>query len=447
MTQFAWLLALIVSLPAVIVAQTTLNDFARGAEIRAEEGGTIFRVLLPDDVYDTTTRTDLADLRVINGAGESVPHALRGTPRPPADSEWRDVPSFPMKEQTGVAATTQVRIGRDGSVLAVTGDSTGGRVTTSYLLDASALEAPIDRVALAWEAGPGVTFLAPVSVQGSDDLNRWRTIVASAAVAQLQRDGFGLSQNEIGLPASSERIKYLRISWPKEMSAVVVRSARVRLSAGVPRPEIRWKTLSAGEVDAAGVAYYDARATAPVQYIDLELADPTDVATVTVRSSGNPSSAWVTRHVGLFYSLQQPGGTIRSEFARSSPSMDRYWRLETTREGGWKKDRAPRLKVGWHPLELVFLAQGPRPYTLAYGSSRVGPSEAPVDSLLASLDEADRASQVRLATVGESRTLGGPAALEPVLPWRRIALWGVLVAAVAALAFLATRVLRETKQA
>ena len=57
--------------------------------------------------------------------------------------------------------------------------------------------------------------------------------------------------------------------------------------------------------------------------------------------------------------------------------------------------------------------------------------------------EADRASQVRLATVAESRTLGGPAALEPVLPWRRIALWGVLGAAVTALAFLATRVMRE----
>jgi hypothetical protein len=440
------LLVLIVSLPVVVVAQTTLNDFARGVEIRADEGGTIFRVLLPDDVYDTTTRSDLADLRVVNAAGESVPHALRRAPRPSADTEWRAVPSFPMKEQRGLAATTQVRIGRDGSVLAVTGDSTGSRVTTSYLLDASALEVPIDRVSLAWEAGPGVSFLAQVGVQGSDDLNRWRTIVASAAIAQMQRDGFGLSRNEIELPASSERIKYLRISWPKEMSAVVVKSARVRLSAGVPRPEIRWKTLSAGEVDAAGVAHYDARAMAPVQYIDIEFADPTDVGTITVRSRGNPASAWVTRHVGLFYALQESGGTIRSEFARTAPSMDRYWSLETTREGGWKKDRAPSLKVGWHPLELVFLAQGPRPYTLAYGSTRVGPSEAPVDSLLASLDDVDRASQVRLATVAESRTLGGPAALEPVLPWRRIALWGVLVAAVTALALLAMRVLRDTKR-
>jgi hypothetical protein len=95
----------------------------------------------------------------------------------------------------------------------------------------------------------------------------------------------------------------------------------------------------------------------------------------------------------------------------------------------------------------VFLAQGPRPYTLAYGSTRVGPSEAPVDSLLASLDEAGRESQVRQATVGEPRTLGGAAALEPVLPWRRIALWGALVAAVAALAFLAARAFRDTKRA
>ena len=92
---FVWLSVLIVCLPAPVVAQT-LNDFARGAEIRADEGGTIFRVLLPDDVYDTTTRTDLADLRVVNAAGESVPHALRPTPRPSADTEWRAGPSFPF---------------------------------------------------------------------------------------------------------------------------------------------------------------------------------------------------------------------------------------------------------------------------------------------------------------------------------------------------------------
>jgi hypothetical protein len=437
------LLVLIVSLPVVVVAQTTLNDFARGAEIRVDEGGSVHRVLLPDDVYDTTTRTDRGDLRVINGAGESVPHALRRAPRPSANAEWQTVPSFAMSERTGVAATTQVRIGRDGTVLAVTSDGTGSRVTTSYLLDASALKVPINRVSLTWEVAPGVTFLARVSVQGSDDLNRWQTMVPSAALAQLQHEGYGLVQSEIELPASSERVRYLRISWPKELSAVVVTSARVRLSTGVPRPEIRWKTLSAEEVDPAGVARYDARATAPVEYLDIEFADPTDAATVTVRSRPDSASAWVTRHVGLFYSLQDSGGSIRSVFTSSSPSIDRYWSLETTREGGWKKDRAPRLKLGWHPAELVFLAQGPRPYTLAYGSTRVGPSEAPVDALLANLDDTDRASQVRQATVGESRSLGGAAALEPVLPWRQIALWGVLVAAVAALALLAVRTLRE----
>jgi hypothetical protein len=432
-----------VCLPVIVLAQSSLNEFARGAAIHAE-GGSIFRILLPEDVYDTATRPDLGDIRVLNAAGDAVPHTLRTAPRPAdPEAEWRVVPSFPMTEpQTGASAKTQVRVGPDGTVLEVSGDTTSALGTTAYLVDVSGLDDVLTRVALSWQAAPDVTFLARASVQGSDDLNSWRTLVPSAALAQLRRDSNTLTQNEIELPAGA-RAKYLRISWPKELAAVTLTSVRVRPRLAEAQAEIRWRTLTSDGLEPSGAARYDARALLPIQYVDIEFVDPTDTATVTVRSRPTSSSEWTPRHRGLFYSLRESDSVIRNAPVAVVQTTDRYWTAETASEGGWKAERTPRLKVGWHPHELVFLAQGAPPYTLVYGSASAGAADAPVDALLATMDEAERASRIRLATLDAPRTLGGADALKPALPLRQVALWAVLIVAVGALAFLAMRLFRD----
>lgn len=443
-----WLI--VMCAPMLVHAQASRSDFARGAEIRTEAGESLFRVVLPDDVYDTVARPDLGDIRVLNAAGESVPHTLREVPRPGVrEADWRAVPSFPMTEtQSGAAARTHVRVGADGAVLEVTNDKAPGRATTAYLIDASGVDEAVARVSLTWEAAAGTTFLVPISVVASNDLTNWHTVVSSAALAQLQRDSFTLTKDEIELTGGGDRSKYFRVSWPKELAAVALKSVRVRPPSSVVEREIRWRTLSPDRIDPAAVAQYQTRAFLPIEYLDLEFADGTDATSVTVRSRPDPSAAWVTRYTGLFYVLQAATGVIHNADARIDVTRERFWSVETTREGGWKT-RAPRLKVGWHPHELLFVARGTGPFTLAYGSGRVGPADAPVDELLASLDSTVRAKQIREATLGEPRTLGGADALKPgptPIPWKSVVLWGVLIVAVGALAVMATRLFKESER-
>jgi hypothetical protein len=444
------LLALIAAMlcaPCAAWAQSP-SDFARGADIRADGVGTIVRVLLPDEVYDTTTRVDLGDVRVFNARGDVVPHTIREAPRPAStQGDWRAVPSFPLTEtQPGSAMKTRVRIGAGGTVLEVVNAAAPDQAVTAHLVDASALTEPVGRVRLEWDAPPQTTFLSGISILGSDDLDAWRPIVGSAAIAQMRRDEYTLQQNEIELPASVGRVKYLRVSWPTELAGVALKAVRVRPQPTSPEREVRWRTLTAERVE-AGTATYESRAWLPTEYVDLEFVDSTDAALVTVRSRTTASADWVSRHSGLFYSLDDPQGAVHSQRARIVRTTDRYWSAETSRVGGWRSDRAPRLRLGWHPHELVFLAQGPAPYRLAYGSARVGPTDAPVDTLLVRLREEDLTKQVRLATVGPSQNLGGPDVLAPPPPWRRIVLWAVLVVAVGALALLAARLFRDTQTA
>jgi hypothetical protein len=437
---------IVLCLQACARAQVTTNDFARGAEIR-EGGGTIFRLALPDDVYQTVTRPDLGDLRVLNASGMAVPHTLREAPVPASeDAEWRTVPSFPMTYvQSASGARTQVRVDAKGAVLEVT-NGADRRLTTAYLVDASGLEQPATRIALTWQAAPEVTFLAHVSVQGSDDLDRWRTLVPSAAIAQLKRESYTLNQSEIELPATG-RVKYLRISWPRELAAVTLTGVRVLPRANDRQPETHWKTFGAEHVDSAGAALYDTRGVFPVQYVDVEFVDAADVARINVRSRPAAESDWMLRHTGLFYALRESNDALRSRPARILRIADRYWRLDAGREGNWTHDTAPRLKLGWHPHEIVFVARGPAPYMLVYGSGRVSATDAPVDALLASLGESDLASRVGQATLGDAHDLGGASALSVAPPYRRLALWGILVVAVVALGFVALRTFRETNTA
>jgi hypothetical protein len=428
--------------PMVVLGQHAPTDFARGAGIRAE-GGSLLRVQLPDDVYETVVRADLGDLRVLNAAGDAVPHTLRQPARPPtADAEWRDMPSFAMSAaQTRGPARTQVRVDANGAVLEVTGDPERTAVS-AYLVDVSTLEEPLTRLALSWTAPEGVTFLSRVSVQGSDDLDTWRTLVPSAALAQLRRDALVLTQNEIELSGSS-RAKYLRISWPTELADVTLTGVRARPRSTATEREIRWRTLSAVGTEEPGTAYYDARGLFPVEYIDLEFQDGSQAADTTVQSRPTPESDWQTRRRGLFYALMDGGVAVRNERVSLPPTAERYWRLQ--RHGaGWAPTRPPRLRIGWHPHELVFVAQGAAPFTLVYGSARVDATDARVDALLTTLDEAARNNQIRTATLEPPRSLGGAEVLTPPRQVRGFVLWGVLVAAVLVLAVLALRLFRET---
>jgi Protein of unknown function (DUF3999) len=178
-----------------------------------------------------------------------------------------------------------------------------------------------------------------------------------------------------------------------------------------------------------------------VERVDLEFADPTDAAHVTVRSRPDLSAEWRTRHAGLFYSLAEANNRITSSPARIGRAEDRYWAVETTRDGGWRPGLAPRLKLGWYPHELLFLAQGDGPFTLAYGSARVRAADAAVEGVLTRLDEESR-SRIRNATLAVPHDLGGSAALDAALPWRQVFLWVFLVGAVLALGVFALRLFR-----
>jgi hypothetical protein len=421
-------------------AQPAMAEFARGAQIQLSGRGPVVRLLLPEAVYTTVARPDLADIRVFNRTGDAVPHALRHAPAPEAAvATFIGVPFFPLRRETPEESLlTQVAVGASGAIVEVRGGTPARDEIVGYLLDATSVTVPVDRLSLEWQAPEGATFLARVNVDASDDLTLWRTVASGVAIARLQHGDRQLTQSDVDLSGAA---RYLRISWPGELAAINLTSTRLRPRSARPAPEVTW-TTRAGQLR-QGLAEYDTGGRLPIEYVDIEFADDTDVASVVVRSRPDPEAEW--RHVydGAFFSAMRDGTRVRNQPASVRLTSDRYWQVEAARPGGWAPGRTPRLRLGWHAHELLFVPKGEPPFTLAFGSVRAGNAAAPIDALLAGLGTPDALARPEPATLAEIRDLAGTSVLAPARPIRRIVLWSVLVAAVLALAALVARAARE----
>jgi hypothetical protein len=119
----------------------------------------------------------------------------------------------------------------------------------------------------------------------------------------------------------------------------------------------------------------------------------------------------------------------------------RYWLVRVLRPTGSASSSAPRLEVQWRASNMLFLARGAGPYTMAYGSGSAMGAAAPLASLPNSLAPLT-------ATLGSPVILGGESRLKASLApdgWRNIILWIMLIAAVAVLAWMACRLIKELK--
>ena len=440
-----WLASLVGFLGSGLALATTatLQDFAYGLRVEAAGTGPIWELTLPEAVYRGVTRADLGDLRVFNAAGAVVPHALRlpeaiAGEAPPAV----DLPVFPLYRHRGETGGQVLRIvtNERGAVIDASGAATpldGNDRVEAYLIDASALERSPRALQLDWRLGESAGFVATVTVDGSDDLSRWQTLVRDATVAELHAGESVLCQTEIRLP--ERKAKYLRINWPDTLRKVELSAAAATFAPAAAPVERRWLEIPGVRCGGEPHCYdFDSAGRRVVDRARLNFPTGNMVLRGSLQSAPEPAGPWHTRHFGVHYSLRRDGALLQSAPVELLPVSDRYWRLAP--EGGSTGDplSPPTLALGWTPHQLRFVAQGEPPYTVAFGSATVGAA----GSLLGTLDDGKLEGMRVPATASEVFDLGGTARLR-TSPWRTWVLWGVLVGALVLLGWMVRRLVRQ----
>ena len=223
MRKLAIMVAAAMTLTGVSRAAEQPKDFAYGLPINAPAGDAFYRLEVPSAVYGKTTRSDLGDLRVFNGADEVVPHAY--LPQPPAERVRGTPVDLGLFALTGDAARgvdgVNLRIDSNGArttISVVSGASNPARAVSArllgYVLDGSAIDTPLTSLKLRLPES-GASLATKVSLEASDDLKSWRNVARDVPIVRLDSVGgagtLRLVQDEIVFGAT--KAKYWRLAW------------------------------------------------------------------------------------------------------------------------------------------------------------------------------------------------------------------------------------------
>lgn len=469
--------AALVFLAAAAGASIGPGDFAHGRAIALRGAGPLQTLLLDLPVYRGTVEPRLADLRVFNAAGESVPHAIRALAQPrPAESDVVKVPLFrlpriapgePLSQGMNLAAggarpyRIDAEVSADGAILRLeSGGAVGERTAdddvtpgtapppappAAYLVDLSQLRRPVVGLDLVLGQAP-VEFVVPLRIEGSDDLVRFRTLGTRAALTRLEQSGHRIESSRVDFSAA--RYRYLKVSWSGAKLPVEIEAVRARLAPeSEPPPRDAARIPGRAVEEEGGTFLFDLGGEVPVDQVQVDLPDANTLVEAELFSGPGDTGPWARHYTGLLYELEH-SGLVRNPTVHWPVTRHRYFKLVVSEKGGGLGSGAPTLEVAWYPEQLLFITRGEEPFRLGYGRAAAGSTRFDATELIATTRTASREVPRETATLGLEYPVAEPSVLEvPEEPtsMRTLALWAVLVLSVGVVLAMSLRLLRQMR--
>lgn len=433
-----WLLPWVLVTAQAQAATPTLQDFAYRQQIEIETGRPIQELAVPDTVYANVLEADLSDLRVFDHGGGVVPHTL--CPAPAAaltEPALKTFTPFPLRAGATPVAGEGGRIEistADGSNVLITGPG-GSKIPaptgpSAYIVDLRTLKQPVRAIRLNWQSADQASE-ATISIQSSEDLSQWLTLMPSATLLKTESGGQTLQRARIPLP--EREYQFLRLDPGEDGPLPRIESVTAEMVTAADAAPANWVAVNmqpADKNEKAVAFWFNSGRRAPVHSAEVRLPAANMALGVMLQSRDDPEAAWRTRWNGEVFALSSDSALSGQTVVQFEPTTDRFWRLEVLRGAETLRGMHPSLLLGYRPARLRFLAQGEGPYALAYGSARVERQMPACSSLLANLPAEERENLTGQAQPYADQTEGNLAVLRPLpkpTPLRQMLLWGVLI--------------------
>ena len=427
-------------------ARETPADFSVQVPLAVSGNGPWYRLELPLSVQLAARQADLSDVRVFNAAGEPQAYALS---RQPAErSESRDVtevkrfPLYAADTRESVSGVT-MKATAQGTLVEIKPSSAakpGQQVLRGWVLDASAIKAPLQQLTLDWSHEQ--EGFQRFSIEASDDLQHWNAW-GDGQVARLSFADERVEQHDVSLPGHQAR--YLRLVWQGQTAPLLTSTKLVSASSSsLPLPLV-WSQPLAGTRLNAGEYNWQLPVGLNVERLRIELKQPNSLAPVTLAGRRDSNQAWQPLSNGVLYRLTQNGQDVVQDELRLPGQVVNQLKLQVDERGGGLGVDAPALRFAVRATQLVFLARGEPPFTLALGNGSVKVANLPLSTLIP-----DGGTE-RLKTLGQASLAGEVSVAPPVVAaapaagtdWKKLGLWAVLLLGVAALGAMAFSLLRK----
>jgi hypothetical protein len=421
-----------------------------------------------------SSASSLADLRVRNAAGETMPFAWAeaATPPPPVQSVAARLYKVPLPP---VAASTTATTPRQ-----------------AWIVDAKDAGDDLLRLDLGLERDTqGVWTLA---IEASDDLQHWRTLQDDAQLVQLQAlpqvgaTGTLATQSEherlaaVGIDLDNVPARYLRLTTaPRSAIPPLVSATVLRAPHRQPQAPLQWSEPIAASGCETTSCDYPLPRNAALAAVQVVPADVDTIAQVMVmgqvdvgllppprhsllrgplralrlkaeRAPTQAGMAWDSAAMANVYWLTQSSGgpDLHSPPVRLDDVPWRMLRLETFGPITQLGHVAPAIRIAVRPRQLVFVARGPRPFVLArtkvndastpMSLAQLMPGRAP-DAALPEATATVVAAPASTSAASAATSASAPDAGTSHTPW----LWAALLAGLALMGGMAWSLLRRPR--
>lgn len=453
-------------LAASVCAQGySLSQFNQHATIATPQGAGIARFTLSAEAMRASLHANYADVGVFNAAGEPMPLSIiKAEPVAPNVSasqvvlvpiniqhEGASKPSLSdsIMKEIKIEGILIERVRGQSAVRVTVAQQFSDAVPTgpsAKLWHFTALGEPEAAALFVFDIAPSERdFAVPILVEGSDDLRKWSQL----AEGTLYRVKVGEAVREsLRLPANGQRKRFIRISASEKNTLAVgaLQGVLMQLpqsSEARPPSELLSVPLRAGKVAGEWVA--DLGGRFPLVGLQASLPQLNTIASTQWTTRASVTEPWAALADETLYRLLSKGVEIRNPELNASGSLVREVRLQADLRGGGLGAGELTLTARYHPIELLFAARGPGPFTLGVGltAKEISAQSLPVAALVPGWSQKTRAD-VALVSV---ESLRANAMIEPSSPpaaWRtmdqrKLILWSVLGLAVAFLGFMAYR--------
>lgn len=427
-------------------AEELPDDFASHTPLTVSGTGPWYRLELPLAVQLNAHQSSLNDIRIFNADGQAQPYALtlsqpqRAEDETPVTVKW--FPLYNSDDAKDAEPTIRVERTPNGTLVEVMPQGeieAGEEILRGWLLDTSAIHAPLDQMILDWNSDR--EGFQRFSIEASDDLQHW-TRWGEGQVARLSFADELVEQRVVTLPGRNAR--YLRLLWNTPQAAPTLTSAQLISTRPGVLP-LSWSPPIAGRAEKPGVYVWQLPVALPLERMKVQIAQPNSLAPAALYGRRDNNSPWQLVDSGLLYRLTQNGQEVIQDEMELSGDVVQQLKLEVDERGGGLGKDAPALSFAVRATQLVFLGRGSPPYTLATGNATVKGANLPLSTLIPGVTPA------KLAELGGATLTTAPAVavtpaapVEPGLDWKRIGLWGVLVLGVIFLGWMAIGTLRTS---
>ena len=427
-----------------------LSDYRSQARIATISTESLHRAALPFEAY-RDAKQDFSDLRVFNAAGEALPIAFAGEPEAvKSEAPSTQLPIFPVsappasKGKVPESLDIFVKSGPNGTIVSVQGRPVGKLTPkpVAWLLDASQLTSPVRALNFDWDAGAG-TEIVHVNVDASDDLKEWRRVVSHSQLVFLQQEGLKLEQRRVDV--GSLKAKYLRITG--DTAGFALKSVQAMAVPTIAPPTRSTRTFRVSPGGKPGVYEIDLGARLPIDAMRVVIPQNT-VAPFAISTREGETGPWVPLTTATFYRLTRGGVSLESPAIEVGRRFMRQVQLTLDARSPSLGGDEPTLEVQWRPAQIVFVARGDPPFTMAFGNRD---AKGNVLALNQVVPDYKAGAEMKIPEdpvlrVSTTTVVEGP--LQKVVGEvniRKLMLWSVLLVAVVLLGWMAWRLSKQMK--